>query len=92
MERPEHQMPCHCSLHSERNSLKVTHLAHEDNIGILAKGAAQCRGKAFGMQPDLTMIDYAVLALMDKFDRVFNCQDMVFPGLIRFIDNGGKCR
>ena len=44
------------------------------------------------MGPHLTVIDETTGAFMDKFDGIFDGQNMIFSGSIRHIDNGRKGR
>src|SRR6266508_3311575 len=41
------------------------------------------------MESDFAMVDDATLALMDKLDRIFDGNDMVFPIFVGMID---QCR
>jgi len=42
------------------------------------------------MHPHFAVVDDAILALMDKFDRVFNGNDMVPAQAVGFINNSGQ--
>src|ERR1035441_7051095 len=75
------------------DGLQVAQFPHQDDVGVLTQGTAKSRGKRLGVDADLTVVDEAGLALMDKFDGVFNGDDMVPAVLVRIIDHGGEsCR
>ena len=44
------------------------------------------------MKADFTMIDQAALALVHKFDRIFNGDDVIFSCFVCMIDNGRQSR
>ena len=74
----------------QANSLQVTQLAHQYYIRVFTQGRAQGFAKAMGIPVHLPLVDQALLALVNKFDRVFNGQDMVVAIFIDVIHHGGK--
>ena len=44
------------------------------------------------MSAHLSVIHHTALALVDKFNRIFNSDNVIFSGLVRLVDNGRQCR
>ena len=42
------------------------------------------------MTPDFPVVDDAVLAFMDKLNGIFHRDDVVFPGPVGLVDDGGQ--
>ncbi len=67
----------------------IANLADQNHIRGLTQGVFQCRAKAAGVDADLPLIDDGFLVPMDKFDRVFNGDDMPAGIAVTVID---QCR
>ncbi len=53
----------------QRNGGGVPHLAHQDNIGVLAARHLECVRKAQGMGPDFTLRKEAFFIRVNKLQR-----------------------
>ena len=87
MERAKNKMPRLGGGQSKTDCLKVTHLAHQNNVGILAQSRAQRFRETQRVAVDFSLIHQAPLALMDKLDRILNREDMVVPVVVNEIDH-----
>ena len=57
--------------------LRVAELADQDRVGILAEHAPQRLGEALGVEPDLALVDDAVVVGMEDLDRVLDRDDVL---------------
>ncbi len=92
MQRAEYQMPGRRCLYRQGDGFEVSHLADEDNVRIFPEGPPQSRTKRDGVEADFSMVDDTALTLVDKFDRIFNGQDMIFPVTVRIVDHCRQSR
>jgi len=53
--------------------LRVAQLADQDRVGILAERAPQRLAERLGVEPDLALVDDAVVIRMQDLDRVLDC-------------------
>ena len=90
MQGAEDQMARAGSHQGQLDGFQVAQFAHQDDVRILAQGAAQGSGKRLGMNADFTMVNQAVLALMHEFDRIFDGDDMIAAVLVDVIHHGGE--
>ena len=74
----------------EPNRLEVAHLAHQDDIGVLAKRGAQRLAEAERVPMDFTLADEALPAPVDELDRVFDGEDVPALGCVLVVDHRGK--
>ena len=65
-------------------------LAHQDDVGILAKRRPDSLGKAPDLGPDLPLNDQAHLARVDELDRILQRDDVQPTGAVQVIDHGGQ--
>ena len=70
--------------------LIIAHLADQNDIRVLAQGAAQRRGKAARIRADLALVDERLPALIDILDGVLDRDDVVAAGLIDMVDHRGQ--
>ena len=56
--------------------LEVAHFADEDDVGVLAQGAAQGGREVDGVVPDLALVDEAQAVVVDVLDRVLDGDDV----------------
>src|SRR5713226_7276882 len=59
------------------NGFEVAHFADQNHVGVLTQGGAQRGGKVRGVHFDFALIDEALLIAVEKFDGVFD-GDQVF--------------
>src|SRR5262249_53080917 len=74
------------------DGLKVAHLAYEYDVGIFAKRGPESRSERMRVRMDFALIHYAVFVRMQKLDRIFNCNYVLVPILIHFVDHCGERR
>ena len=70
--------------------LEVTHFTHEDNIGILAEGAADRLGKAGDIDVNFPLGDDAFFMGMIVLDRVLDGDDVGLSVLVDPVHHGGE--
>ena len=70
--------------------LEVTHFAHEDDIGILAEGAADRLGKAGDVDMNFPLGDDAFFVGMIVLDRVLDRDDVGLSVLVDPVHHGGE--
>ena len=70
--------------------LEVTHFAHEDDIGILAEGAADRLGKAGDIDVNFPLGDDAFFMGMIVLDRVLDGDDVGLSVLVDPVHHGGE--
>lgn len=70
--------------------LIIAHLADQNDIRVLAQGAAQRRGKAARIRADLALVDERLPALIDILDGVLDRDDVVAAGLVDMVDHRGQ--
>ena len=79
--------------------LKVTHLAHEDDVGVLSEGSTQRLSEARNVVAHFSLVHDRFLVLVVVLDRVFHGHDVVIHVLVHIVDHGrqrgrlaGPCR
>ena len=70
--------------------LEVTHFAHKNDIGILAKGAADRLGKAGDVHVDFPLGDDAFFVGMIVLDGILDGDDVRLSVLVDPVHHGGK--
>ena len=70
--------------------LIIAHLADQNDIRVLAQGAAQRRGKAARIRADLALVDERLPALIDILDGILDRDDVVAAGLVDMVDHRGQ--
>ena len=70
--------------------LEVTHFAHKNDIGILAKGAADRLGKAGDVHVDFPLGDDAFFVGMVVLDRILDSDDVRLSVLVDPVHHGGQ--
>src|ERR1051325_3897225 len=92
VEGAEHQVAGAGSDQRQFDGLEIAQLTDQNNIGILAQGAAKRGGEGFGVDADLAVIDQAILALVHELDWVFHRDNMVAPVLVGVVRHSGQRR
>jgi len=62
----------------------------QDHVRVLAQGVLERGAETLGLLTQLALADHAVLILVDKFDRIFNRQDVLFALFIDQVDQTGE--
>ena len=92
MHRREHEVTGFRGREREPDRLEIAHLSNEHNVRILAQRRPQRRAEAERVAVDLALVDEAVPALMQKFDRILDRDDVIRPGAVDVVDHRGECR
>ena len=92
MQSSQHQMSCFRCRNRCGYGLIVTHLSHQDNIGILTKGRAECRGKAVHILAKLSLVNHSPVVRIDILNRILYGHDMFREISIDVVYNGSQCR
>ena len=82
--------PVSAAVRAIGHGLEVAHLADEDDVGVLAKRGPQGRGERLGVGSQLALVDHAALVHMQELYGVFDGDDVVRPGLVDLVDDGGQ--
>ena len=74
----------------ERNlhGLAVADFADQDDLGGLSQGGAQAVGKGVEVAPQFALAERGLEMRMQKFNRVFQRDDMGLVGLVDFVQHG----
>lgn len=88
VESSEDQVTRFRSGHGRFDRFKITHFAHENDIGILSKGPADCFSKAGYIHVDFALGYDAFLVGMIVLDRVFDGDDVRLSVLVDPVYHG----
>jgi hypothetical protein len=72
------------------NRLKVAHFADQHDIGILPQGVFQRGGEALRVAADFSLIDDAVLVLVNELDRVLDRDHVPLQLLVDLVEHRGE--
>ena len=70
----------------------IAELADQDHVGVLAQRSTQGREVRLGVDPDLALVDDAVLVVVEDLDRVFDGDDVLPARLVDVVDDRGERR
>ncbi len=70
------------------DGLDVAHLAHQDDVRILAQGRPQRLVEAVGVAVHLALVDQAFARVVHEFDRVFDGQYVPRHMVVQEVDHG----
>ena len=70
------------SCHGSLDGFVITHFAKKDHIRALAQCGAQGYQIAFCICADLTLADNTFIMAVQVFQRIFQSDDMSFPGVV----------
>ena len=76
VQRREHEVAGLGERERELDRLRVTHLAHEDDVGVFTECGAQGAVERIGVEPDLALVHDADLVLVHVLDRVLDREDV----------------
>ena len=85
-------MPGLGGLQRRLGALGIAELADQDHIWVLAQRPAQSCEVGVGVDPDLALVDDAVVVLVEDLDRVFDGDDVLPARLVDVIDDRGEGR
>ena len=73
-----------------RDRLQISQLPDENHIRVLSSGRSQCLGEAWGVSSNFPLVDEAILVAVDKFDRIFDGDDVIVLRRVDEIDDRRK--
>jgi hypothetical protein len=92
VQRREDEMARLGRLHGGLRRLGVAHLADQDDVGILAQCAAQRLAERGGVEPDLTLVDDALVVVVQELDRILDRDDVAVARPVDVADHRGERR
>ena len=92
VQRGKHQVTGFRSGHANLAGFDVTHLADEDDVGVLAECCPQSLGKAASIEADFALVDDRALVAEGVFDGVFNRHDVTGFTLVDVVHHGRQRR
>ena len=76
VQRREHQVAGLGGVHRGFDRFHVAHFADQDDVRVLAQGAAQRVGERSRVDADLALVDDALVVAVQVFDRVLDGDDV----------------
>src|SRR6266403_1530257 len=76
----------------ETDRLQVTHLTHENDVGVLAQRTPQRGAERRRVGADLALVHQAALRLVRELHRILDREDVTVPGGVDEVDHRRKCR
>ena len=70
--------------------LVVTHLADEDDVGVLPHRGTQRGREVLGVDPDLALVDHRHLVEVQDLDRVLDGDDVDLAVRVDVVDHAGE--
>ena len=89
MDRPEDEVPGLGGVHRGAEGLLVTHLAHQDDVGVLADGVLQGLVEVHHVDADLSLVDDRLVVDEGELDRVLDRDDMHPLALVDVLEHRG---
>ena len=90
MQRGEYQMPGLRRCHSDRDRLKITHLAQQDHIRTLPQRRPQSHHVTLRVGTDLALAHDALFMPVKVFQRILHGDDMFLLRLVDGVDDAGQ--
>ena len=87
MQRGDEEVARLGGLHRGIDGFRITHLADQDHVGILAQRRAQPGAEVVGIHADLALRHRAVDVAVQEFDRVLEREDVPMLVLVDVIDD-----
>jgi hypothetical protein len=77
-------------LERETNGFQIAHLAHQDDVRVLAERRAEGARERQGVGPHLAVRDEAPLALVDELEGIFDRDDVIGALAVGMIHHRGE--
>ncbi len=77
VDRPEHQVPRFGGVNGGHEGFAVPHFAHQHHVGIFPHRVLHADFEVLHVEPDLALIDQALVFGEDKLDGVFQRKNML---------------
>src|SRR5258708_30860905 len=90
MQRGENEMPGFRGFESDFDRFTVAHLAYKYDFRCLAQRGAQGECESGGVAMQLALMNGGFFVAMQKFDGIFDGENMKSLIHIHFVDNGGS--
>ncbi len=90
MQRAEHQVTGFGRRQRQPDGLEITHLADQDDVGILAQRRPERFGETVRVTVHLALVHQAFLRLVNEFDGVLDGENMMVFVVIDVIDHRGQ--
>ena len=93
VERREDQVTGLSRSQSNRNCLKIAKFTDENHVGVLAQDMLESGSETMGVRTDFTLINDGFLVMMQKFDWIFDGDDVIGSRAVHQIDEcsqGGR--
>ncbi len=90
VQRGEHQVAGLGGGQRGRHRLGVAHLAHEDDVGVLAQHRLEGAVERLRVGAHLALVDHALLVAVQELDRVLDRHDVLFADLVDLVDHRGQ--
>ena len=73
--------------------LEISHFSDQHDIGVLAEGCSQGRGKTAGVDPHFPLVDDPLFVRVEILDRILDREDVTATNDIDRVDQcGQRCR
>src|SRR4029077_14377740 len=89
--RGHDQVPGFSRFESNLNRFTIAHLTDENDFGSLAQGSAESQRKGRRIAMKLALVNGGFLVPVQKFDGVFDGEDMECLVGVHLVDDGGEC-
>ena len=83
------QMAGFCGSHGGLYGFIITHLTQKDYIGALAEGGTKRSQVTLGVGADLSLADNAAVMAVKIFQRIFQGNNVAFPGVVNPVNEAG---
>ena len=90
VQRAQHQVAGLRGAQGDLDRLAVAHFADENDFGRLAQGGAQAVGEAVEISAQFALVERGHVVRMNKFDRVFQRDDVNGLGVVDLVEDGGQ--
>ena len=90
VQRREHEVAGLGGGEGRLDRLVVAHLTDQDDVGVLAQGAAQGQGESLRVDVDLALVDDRLLVAVEKLDRVLDRHHVLVAGRVDVVDHRGE--
>ena len=89
MQTGKNQMAGFCGSHGGLYGFIITHLTQKDYIGALAEGGTKRSQVTLGVGADLSLADNAAVMAVKIFQRIFQGNNVAFPGVVNPVNEAG---
>ena len=88
--RREHEMAGLGGLERRLGGLAVAQLADQDHVGVLAQHAPEGLVERLGVDPNLALVDDALLVVVEELDRILDRDDVLPARAVDVADHRGE--